>query len=296
MNLNYCELKKNKIYQEVYDELLDEELSMNNPSHNEKIKSWLDKKIKSSNYIKISNMYKNNEDLMEDLMEKISISSNNNENIQGNTIIMFADDNTMYELFYMEDLTKKISDYELNEFGSLTNIFLQPVCWTCGIFKSSYNKKDNIYQDIITISDISKLYIKNFYRKGIMINVDETMIELEFTGENPFNVIGNNFIQSNTLNLFGFSLVPWIEKSPTENSKNLNEKASKIIGDEIFTRVFFTIVCPNTNKKFWDLSIMTIKNILKVINDKIVQEKIEKEIEQSEININPFYFISKHLN
>lgn len=296
MNLNYCELKKNKIYQEVYDELLDEELSMNNPSHNEKIKSWLDKKIISSNYIKISNMFKNNEDLMEDLMEKISISSNNNKNIQGNTIIMFADDNTMYELFYMEDLTKKISDYELNEFGSLTNIFLQPVCWTCGIFKSSYNKKDNIYQDIITIYDISKLYIKNFYHKGIMINVDETMIELEFTGENPFNVIGNNFIQSNTLNLFGFSLVPWIEKLPTVNSKNLNEKASKIIGDEIFTKVFFTIVCPNTNKKFWDLSIMTIKNILKVINDKIVQEKIEKEIEQSEININPFYFISKHLN
>lgn len=292
MNSNYCELKRNNIYAEIFDELLDEELNMNNPSHNDKIKDWLDKKIKSSNYINISNTFSDKKDLLGELITKIADDANN-ENIQGNTLMMYADNDSVYELFYMEDLTKKIPDSELNEFGSLTNIYLQPVCWVCGILKSSYNKNGEIYLDKITKSDVSKLYIQNFYHKGVMLNPDGSMIELEFTGENPFNMIGNNFTQSNTLDLFGFNIVPWIENSSSATTQ-LNEKATKIIGSEINSRVFISLVCPNTNKKFWDINSLTIKNILKVIDNNDIQEKILKEIEQAEININPFYFIKKH--
>jgi hypothetical protein len=297
MKSNYCELRRNKIYAEVYDELLDEELNMNNPSHNDKIKYWMEKKLKSSNFIQISNTFENHQDLMEDLILKIDADSNNNPNIQGNTLMMYADDNSMYELFYMEDLTKKIPEIELNEFGSITNIFLQPVCWTCGIFKSSYGSDGSIYSDTITKSDVIKLYIQNYYHKGVMLNPDGSMTELEFTGENPFNMIGNNFTQSNTLDLFGFNLVPWVEKTNGENttSTQLNKNASKIIGSEIYSRVFLTIVCPNTNKKFWDITPTTINNILKIINNKEIQNKIQQEIEQAEININPFYFIKKYV-
>lgn len=291
MKSNYCELKKNKIYAELFDELLDEELNMNNPSHNNKIVRWIEKKINSVDYIQISDTFNNQQDLIEDLILKIE-SVTNNCNIQGNTLMMYADDNSMYELFYMEDLTKKIPEDELNEFGSITNIFLQPVCWTCGIFKSSYDEDGNIYADIITKSDVVKLYVQNFYHKGVMLNHDGTIIELEFTGENPFNMIGNNFTQSNTMDLFGFSLIPWIEKS-TSNTKELNLTASKIMGSEIYSRVFISIVCPNTNKKFWDITSTTIKNILEIIDNKEIQNKIQKEIEQAEININPFYFIKK---
>lgn len=291
MKSNYCELKKNKIYAELYDELLDEELNMNNPSHNEKIIHWIEKKIKSVDYIQISDTFNNQQDLMEDLILKISADANN-KNIQGNTLMMYADDDSMYELFHMEDLSNKIPEDELNEFCSITNIFLQPVCWTCGIFKSSYDVDGNIYADTITKSDIVKLYIQNYYHKGIMLNLDGSMVELKFTGENPFNAIGNNYIQSNTLDLFGFNLIPWIEKS-TSNATQLNMKASKIIGSEIYSRVFITIVCPNTNKKFWDITTTTIKNILEIIDNKEIQDKIQKEIVQSEININPFYFIKK---
>jgi len=295
MKSNYCELKRNKIYAEVYDELLDEELNMNNPSHNDKIKYWIEKKLKSSNFIQISNTFENQQDLMEDLILKIDLDSNNNPNIQGNTLMMYADDNSMYELFYMEDLTKKIPETELNEFGSITNIFLQPVCWTCGIFKSSYGNNGSIYSDIITKSDVIKLYIQNYYHKGVMLNPDGSMTELEFTGENPFNMIGNNFTQSNTLDLFGFNLVPWIEKTNGEKTTfiKLNENASKIMGNEIYSRIFVSIVCPNTNKKFWDITRTTIINILKIIDNNEIQNKIQQEIEQSEININPFYFIKK---
>jgi len=293
MKSNYCELKRNKIYAEVYDELLDEELNMNNPSHNDKIKYWMEKKLKSSNFIKISNTFTNKQDIIEDLILKIDSDSNNNPNIQGNTLMMYADDNSMYELFYMEDLTKKIPENELNEFGSITNIFLQPVCWTCGIFKSSYRNDGSVYSDTITKSDVIKLYIQNYYHKGVMLNPDGSMTELEFTGENPFNMIGNNFTQSNTLDLFGFNLIPWVENS---SSTQLNENASKIMGNEIYSRVFFTIVCPNTNKKFWDITQITIDNILKIFDNKEIQNKIQQEIEQAEININPFYFIKKCAN
>jgi hypothetical protein len=37
MKSNYCELKKNKIYEEMYDELLDEELNMNDSNQNKKL-------------------------------------------------------------------------------------------------------------------------------------------------------------------------------------------------------------------------------------------------------------------
>ena len=291
MKSNYCELKINKIYAEVYDELLDEELNMNNPAHNDKIKYWMEKKLKSSNFIQISNTFENKQDLIEDLILKIVLDSNNNPNIQGNTLLMYADDNSMYELFYMEDLTKKIPENELNEFGSITNIFLQPVCWTCGIFKTSYGNDGSLYADTITKTDVIKLYTQNYYHKGVMLNLDGSITEIEFTGENPFNTIGNNFTQSNTLDLFGFNLIPWAEK--TNNDTQLNEKASKIMGSEIYSRVFVSIVCPNTNKKFWDITPTTINNILKIIDNKKIQNKIQQEIEQSEININPFYFIKK---
>lgn len=294
MELNYCELKKNTIYAEMYDELLDEELNMNKPEHNDKIKTYLEKKINSSDFVKISKKFTNNNDLMEDLILKIE-SGAANFKLQGNTLLMFADDSSMYELFYMEDLTQPIPSNWLNEFGSLTNIFLQPVYWTCGIFKSSYSKDGKIYSDIMTKLDVSKLYISNFYHKGVIINQDESMIELEFTGEDPYKMIGTNFTQSGTLDLFGFNLVPWIEKIQNPTNTQLNLKASKILGSETYGRVFFALVCPNTNKKFWNLGIKTIKDILFVIDNKEIQDKISKEVEMAEINLNPFYIMNKNI-
>lgn len=292
--MNYCELRKNKIYAEMYDELLDEELNMNNSNHNDKIKNYLEKKINSCDFVRISNCFAGSEDLIEDLILKIQ-SETNNDKIQGNTLMMYADDNSIYELFYMEDLTQSIQQDNLNEFGSITNIFLQPVCWTCGIFKSSYGKDGKIFSDTLTKSDISKLFIHNFYHTGVMISPDKSMTELEFTSEDPYKIIGINYTQSQTNDLFGFNMVCWIEKINTENKEQYNEISSKLLGYEVYGRVFLAIVCPNTNKKFWNLTKKTIKNILSIIDNKEVTQKIKKEIEQAEININPFYFIKKHL-
>lgn len=297
MELNYCELKKNTIYAEMYDELLDEDLNMNKIEHNDKIKTYLEKKINTCDFVKISDKFSNTNDMMEDLILKIE-SDAPNFKLQGNTLLMYADENSMYELFYMEDLTQSISSVPtgyLNEFGSISNIFLQPVCWTCGIFKSSYGSDGKIYSDIITKSDVSKLYVSNFYHKGVMLNQDGSMLELEFTGEDPYKIIGTNYTQFNTIDLFGFSIVPWIEKIQNPTNTQLNLSASKIIGSETYGRVFFSIVCPNTNKKFWDIKIKTIKDILFIIDNKNIQDKISKDVEMAEININPFYIMKKNL-
>lgn len=293
MESNYCELKKNTIYAETYDDLLDEELNMNKLEHNDKIKTYLEKKINSSDFIKISDKFTNINDLMEDLILKIEISAPNFK-LQGNTLLMFADDNAMYELFYMEDLTQTVPSDYLNEFGSLSNIFLQPVYWTCGIFKSLYGDDGKIYPNNISKSDVSKLYISNFYHKGVVVNHDGSMIELEFTGEDPYKMIGTNFTQSNILELFGFNLVTWIEKIHNPNDTQLNLNASKILGSETYGRVFFALVCPNTNKKFWNIGIKTINDILSVIDNKDIQYKISKEVEMAEINVNPFYIMKKN--
>jgi len=293
MEFNYCELKKNTIYAEMYDELLDEELNMNKLEHNDKIKSYLEKQINTCEFVKISSKFTDNNSMIEDLILKIE-SDAPNFKLQGNTILMFADDNTMYELFYMEDLTRTIPSDCLNEFGSISNIFLQPVCWTCGIFKSSYGNDGKIYSDIITKSDVSKLFISNFYHMGVMINQDGSMLELEFTGEDPYKIIGTNYTQFNTIELFGFNIVPWIEKNQNQTDTEFNLSASKILGSKTFGRVFFAIVCPNTNKKFWNIKIKTIKDILTVIDNKDIQDKISKEVEMAEININPFYIMKKN--
>ena len=297
MELNYCELKKNTIYAEMYDELLDEELNMNKSEHNDKIKTYLEKKINTSDFIKISDKFSDSNIMMEDLILKIE-SDAPNFKLQGNTLLMYADYSSMYELFYMEDLTQSISSIQsscLNEFGSLSNIFLQPVCWTCGIFKSSYGSDGKIYSDTITKSDVSKLFISNFYHKGVIINQDGSMLELEFTGEDPYKIIGTNYTQSNTIDLFGFNIVPWVEKIQNPNDTQFNLSASKILGSKTFGRVFFAIVCPNTNKKFWDIKIKTIEDILFVIDNKDIQDKISKEVEMAEININPFYIMKKNM-
>lgn len=305
MKLNYCELKKNNIYVEIYDELLDEELNMNNPSHNGKIKHWIEKKINSSNYVIISNDFANGNDLLTDIILKISTDANNT-NIQGNTIMMYSDDNSLYELFYMEDLKKKIPESELNEFASITNIFLQPVCWTCGILKSYYGNDRKIHSDIITKSDIAKLFIQNFYHQGVMINPDGSMIEIEFTGDNPLQMIGNNFPTSEKTELYGFNLIFWIEKSNVSNVSNesnvsnqdksqLNKIVNKLFNTEIYGRVFICLLCPNTGKKYWNITKTTIENILKIFDNEKIQNDIKKDIEETEMNLNPFYYVRKYL-
>ena len=292
MNQNFCMIRKNKIYEELFDELYDEELSMNTNEHNDKIKYFIEKKIFNSSYIQLSSEFNNQDVLLENIINNI-VEETSNKNLQGNTLLMWADDNEMYELFYMEDLTKSavFEQSELNEFGSLTNIFLQPVYWGCGILKTTYNSGCYI-SSIISKKDIAKIYIANFYHTGIMLGTDDSINTIEFTGEDPYKVIGGQFYQTPTITILGLSIVIYLEKT-NETNNSINKIASKLLKTETTGRVFMTLVCPNTNKKFWDLSETTIQNILKILNNKKLLDKFESlETKCDEINSNPFYIIN----
>lgn len=288
MKKNYCWFDKNKIYAEIYDELLEEELSMFNKSDNNKIKYYLEKKITNSPYISISESFESNDDIISDLILKI-ISGASNKNLQGNTILMFAGPDEMYELFHMENLTTKISDDELNELASISNIHLLPVFWGCGIFKSTY-LSGVIESSEITKKDLVSIFIQNYYHIGVMIGINGDLLEIEFTGEDPFKVIGTNFVQSNVTNVIGFNLIPYIE-----SGIEFNDKASTILGREINGRMFISLLCPTTNKKFWNIDIKTVENIIKILSSKNLYEEAEKDLEQTDKDINPFYIIKKTL-
>jgi hypothetical protein len=288
MTKNYCWVGKNQIYAEIYDELLDEELSMFNKDHNDKIKNYLEKKILTSSYISLSENFKSTDDIISDLIIKITTDVPN-KNLQGNTVLMFAGPNEMYELFHMEDLTVKISDKELNELGSISNIHMMPITWGCGIFKTSYTSGIAKSSEI-TKKDLSEIFIQNYYHQGVLIGEQGDMLQIEFTGEDPYKVIGTNFIQSNVTNVIGFSLIVWIESTNTPNPI-----ASTILGREVKGRMFIGLLCPTTNKKFWNIDIKTIENILKILSNVKLYEQIEKDLEQTDKDINPFYILKKNL-
>jgi len=293
MNQNYCLVRKNKIYTEIYDELLDYELSMNNSDHNDKIKIYLEKKILNEKYIEISEIFTEQDDILSDLIIKIT-SQTSNPNLQGNTVMVYADDDSMYELFHMEDLTKSrvLLDDDLNEFGSISNTHLLPIYWDYGIFKSVYSD-GKIRGDTISKEDMVKILIQNYYHTGVLIHLDGKLQQIEFTGENPFKVIGNNFVQSNPTEIVGFSLLPFIENSSDET---INQKASTILGREIKGRVFISLLCPTTNKKYWNIFSSSINNLLEISKDQEKVKKIYEELDRDDKHINPFYLLKKYFN
>ncbi len=297
MKQNYCEVKLNKIYAEIYDELLDEELTMNNVEHNDKIKTYLNKKIKNSNFINLSDIFTSEEDIISDIILKITKDSPHAKNLQGNTLILYADDDSLYELFYMEDLTKTIeySNDDLNEFACITNIDLQPVYWGAGIFKTNYTN-GILKSDNISLDDVGKILIQTYYHKGVMINIDGSMIEIEFTGENPYKTIGNNYTQLQTIDVVGFSILPFEENNSESNNLNeLNKVGSKLLNRSVKGRLFLTLLCFTTNKKYWDICIKTIKNILKILDDEKSINELYNNKKDDDINVNPFYEIKKIL-
>lgn len=288
---NYCFVNKNKIYAEIFDELLDEELSMFNREHNDKIKRYLEKKIVSNNSITISETFQSNDEIISELITQITKSASTND-LQGNTVLMFADNENMYELFHMENLIKKNSDDDLNELCSISNIHLIPVYWGCGIFKSSYST-GVIRPELITLKDLANIFIQNYYHKGVMINTDGKLLEIEFTGEDPFKIIGTNFKQSNITNVIGFNLIPFIE-----SGNELNTVGSTILGREVKGRMFISLLCPTSNKKIWDIDIKTVNDIINIIENENLYKKNQNYIDNHDTDkdINPFYFLKKTLN
>jgi hypothetical protein len=292
---NYCLIKKNKIYEDLYEILENDELIMDNPNHKEEIKY----KIKNlttlyfGNIISISNKFSTSDEALEDLMIEIT-NNEEDERLQGNTLLIFADNESMYEIVFMENLGIEYLDNDLNQLASISNIELAPIYGNVSIVKSSY-QNGKLTNKLITEQDIIKLVTSNFYHMGVMINPDGSTFELEFSGDNPNIMIGGNFSQLNPFQMFGLMLVGYNEKG-TE----INHLASKLYGNEIKGRFYVGILCPISNKRFWGINLDILKGLIKLIDysegtieQKAIIQKLNNELADDKLK-NPFFLIKKY--
>jgi hypothetical protein len=288
LGLNYCLIKKNKIYEHLQDMMDIEEISMNDPNQNEKVFYHIKKLISKSKFIELRGNENDTNSLLEEIMLGIT-EDNKSEEIQGNTLLVYGDDDAYYEVIYMENLinTKRNND-ELNEFGSLSNISLEPIYWDCAIVKTGFKNNQTIPKKI-SIDDIVNIFINNFYHKGVMIDTDGKTTELIYSGETPHPVIGSKFERYGEIKVLGIVIVPWVEKSNT-----INNIGTKLLESEMKGRIFLTILSPISFKRYWGISIQSLNNILSILDNKEKVNKVNDEIIESNYTINPFFLIKKY--
>lgn len=294
---NYCLIKKNKIYEDLYDVLEDKELIMDNPNHKESIKyeiKNLAKTYYNKKMITISNIFDTSDATLEDLMINITGETNEDQNVQGNTLLAYANSNFMYEVVFMEQLGITKSDDDLNQLSSIGNIELAPIYGQTAIVKTSY-LNGSLTSSIILEEDITDLIINNFYHTGVLINQDSSTLELEFAGDNPNIVLGGNFKMLSPLSLFGLHLVCYHEDGIQENVS-----ASKIYGKELKGRLYITTLCPITNKRFWSITSDFLNDLMKLLDYTTGTPEHKKKIDELEDELNddklknPFFLIKKY--
>ncbi len=282
---NYIHIPCNKFYKDVQDMIEDEEISFYNINDWYKIKYNIERIIKKNNFTVSETCDVNL--LMENIIEKIMKDLKSD----GNTILLYADDDNMYELIYINNYIKREFDQvydDTNEFASISNINLEVIYNDACIIKTSY-KDGNLKNCIINNDDLLEIINNIFFHTGVLISEDETITEVTYTSERPNNIIGDEFVKYNTFDLVGLKVLLYIEKSD-----KINNIVSKLIGEEIKGRVFITLLCPISNDRIWNIKKSSIENILKILNDEKRYNTISTEIDKDERIKNPFFFIKKN--
>jgi hypothetical protein len=290
---NYCFVKKNKIYEEIYEMIEEEELSMSKPAHTDKIIYEITKIIKKAKYIDIisKSSTSNTNELLEEIM--LSLIEENKlletPGKQGNTLLLHSNDDYYYETLYLENVleSKLNKDDNVNQLISISNIDLEPILNCAAIIKTGYSNGNPVCKSI-SLDDIIEIVVSNFYHTGIVISDDGNIIELKYSGDNPTLIIGNRFRKGQIGEIYGLSILPWIEEGEKEN-----ELASKLLGTMIKGRVFLMTFSPISNRKHWNLTKHTVENILKISDNKEKINQINKELEDQTKQLNPFYLIKK---
>jgi hypothetical protein len=286
---NFCLINKNKIYEEIYEMIDDEELSMSRQDDTDKIIYQINKIIKKAKYINIIKEGNTSNELLEEIMN--SLINENSQETQGNTLLLHANDDYYYETIYLENLINPDQkEDDVNQLVTISNIELEPITMDAVIVKTGYIDGNPVCK-LITMDDIGEIIINNFYHTGIIINEDGSLLELKYSGDNPTLIIGNKFQKGDYGDVLGITMLPWIEPSEKEN-----KVASKLLGMEIKGRIFLMTFCPITNKKHWSLTKQTVENILKILDDKEKTKKLYEEIDKQSKQTNPFYLIKKLVN
>ena len=287
---NYCLIKNNKFYEDLYDVLEETELNMQRRDDAERIKDEIKKLVNTNKNIIISEVYEDTEKLLEEILLQIT-KDDTSSTLQGDTILLYADEKVMYESMYMEDLRRVESDDNINQLVTISNIELKPIYNICGIIKTDYKTGELIKRKIFK-KDIIDIMIYNFYHTGVLLNTDNSYQEIEFTGDNPNLVLGGMFKQRTPIEIYGLSFVIY-EEDCNSGVGQINERISKLLEREVRGRIFVSILCPITNKKFCNITNNTLEDIINIKNNKDRNDRLEKELGEDKIK-NPFYLIKKY--
>ncbi len=288
-DFNYCFVRKNKIFEEITEMIQDEELSMSKFDDTDEIIYQIKKIVLNSKYLKIKfSEEPDSNKLIEQIMMDIT-EDNQSPEMQGNTLLLYANDNYYYEVIYLENMVNLDRDIaDINELATISNIETEPILKDCAIVKTGYSGKTPVCKEI-TLNDICEIVVNNFYHVGLLINEDGTMKEIKYSGDNPLLIIGNIFEKGNFGDVLGITMLPWIETKGTKE----NKVASKILKTNIKGRVFIMTFCPITNKKLWNFTQQIAQDILKILDSPEKTKQVYDEIDRESKNVNPFNLIKR---
>ena len=291
---------QNKFYKELSEMVKEENLPMFDINYLPSIKKIFKNFFSSKDYFVNTISFTDPNSLLEECMVQIT-KNNNSENMDGNTIIIYGDEDKMYDIFYLEDLITKRTDEEiqeqdnLNEFGSICNIDLEPIYKDCAIFKTIY--ENGFYMNSeITEEDLLEITLNNFYHKGVLL-LENEIEEIIFPGEIPI-INEYKLVKMDVINIFGLFLLPWEiqEEIKDECIEYLieNHNASIIFNKKITSKIFLTILSPGNQKKIWNLSKKILVNIIDLLENEEKCRQLGKDIEANVKVTNPFFLIKKY--
>ena len=283
---NFIHIPANKFYKDVQEMIEDEEISFYNINHWDKIRYNIERIIKKSNFI-ISDLCRNDV-LVENILDKIV----KDENSSANTILLYANDDNMYELIYVNDSNKRelVHIYDdTNELGSISNVNLEVIYNDGCIIKTNYTN-GILTNSIITNNDLLDIVDNIFFHTGVLISEEGVMTEITYTSDTPNLIIGDEFIKYKTFNILDLTILLYVEK---DNNK-INNIVSKLVNEEIKGRVFITLLSLVSGNRIWNIKKTTIENTLKIIDDSIRYNNIINELGKDEKIKNPFFFIKKN--
>jgi hypothetical protein len=273
--MNYALIKPNNVYEELYDILEDNDLNMHNINNFENVKYHIKKYIESINYVEFIKTYTN--DTMNEIVKKLD-ELTLVDSLEINTILLYSNEFYAYEAIYLKNENEELN----NQYATISNIDLLCINGNVAIIKTLFKESKYISSNI-TLDDLYEIIIKNFFHIGLMINPDNTMIELEFNTDKPFNTIGNTFKAVGTIELFNVAFMLY-----SEDSKEKNTLASKLFSNysNITGRCFITVLSPESHLKFMDLTKLMFNNIIKLIDNNSVIKNDDNRVH------NPFYYFS----
>jgi len=278
--MNYLIIDKNDIYGDIYDLIEDKELNMNKPDDRELIEFHIEKYILSAPYIKYSDTFENTDDRLNNIFGYFT-DLNNSEKGYVDTMMIYSDEKYVYEIMLLDD--KNTDEDNFNSFACVINTEAIPIYNNIVLLKTQIINNKPV-SCMINKNDFVSLVINLFYHTGLIID-DKITKELKFSGDNPFNVIGNTFKKTEEKDILGLMFILYEEN----NDIYVNEKASILFDKEVLGRCFIILLCPMSYKKIWNLNETIINKIVDIKKDNKKYNEIDSKM-FNETN-NPFLLI-----